>query len=217
MSKPQAGAWALILGALSYIALMAAHPSHVGEPIIGAITLSGIVHGAAFMTQPVLLYGFWVLTRQMEERPLAAIAFSFYALSASLSLMAGSMSGLVIPAILDAGHVSGGHGAPIDPEMLRQTLQAQANYTVILNRAFATAHFVMFAVAMVLWALAWPGRTLLVIAARVIGAVIGLGVIAWALSGTMTLEAGHGALLVTFVQMLWTFFAAAALLRIKTT
>lgn len=213
MGNAKAGAWALIAGALSFIALMAVHPSHAGGTIIGALSLSAIVHGAALVTQPVLLYGFWQLTRTMQDRPLAEIALCFYALAASLTLIAATLSGVVIPAIIDAGHIRAADAAHLDPETLRQTLQAQANYTVMLNRSVAGVHVGLFAVAMVLWSIAWPGRTVLVLIARVLGFVIGAGVLAWALSGTMTLEAGHGALVVTLAQMLWVITAAAALLH----
>jgi len=212
MGNAKAGAWALFLGALSYIALMVAHPTHVGGPAIGPFSVSAIVHGAALIMQPVLLYGFWMLTRAMQERPLALLALCFYVLAAGATILAATMSGLIIPAIIEAGHVHASpHGPPIDPEALRQTLQAQANYTVILNRSFAAVHVGLFAVAMALWSIAWPSRGWLAVIARVVGVIVGVGVIAWILSGTMTLEAQHGALLVTLVQMLWTLIAAAAL------
>jgi hypothetical protein len=180
LGNAKVGAWALIVGASSYIALMAVHPSHVGEPVIGALSLSAIVHGAAFVMQPPLLFGFWALTRRMEHRSLAQIAFCFYALAAVLTMMAATMSGLVIPAILDAAHVrASGHGPPVDAEALRQTLQAQANYTVMLNRSFAAVHFSMFAVAMLLWSIAWPGRSVLILLTRAVGLVAGAGVVAW--------------------------------------
>jgi hypothetical protein len=213
LGNAKAGAWALIVGASSYIALMAVHPSHAGGPAIGALSLNAVVHGAALVMQPVLLYGFWQLTRSMQERPLAEIALCIYALAAALTMLAATLSGVVIAAIIDAGHVRGGHGAPIDPEALRQTLQAQANYTVILNRSVAGVHVGLFALAMLLWSLVWPSRAALTLIARIVGVIAGAGVIAWALSGMMTLEARHGALLVTLVQMLWTIMAAAALLR----
>lgn len=213
MGNAKAGAWALILAALSFIVLMAVHPSHSGGRIIGALSLSAIVHGAALVTQPVMLYGFWQLTRTMQNRLLAEVALCFYVLAAGLTMLAATLSGLVIPAIIDAGHVRVAHGAPIDPEALRQTLQGQANYTVILNRAVAAVYVGIFAVAMMLWSIAWPGRTALVLIARILGSVIGAGVIVWALSGAMTLDARHGALLVTLVQMLWVLTAAAALLH----
>lgn len=208
MGNVRAGAWALILGALSFVALMAAHPSHVGGALIGPLSLSDIVHGAAFLMQPVLLYGFWVLTRFMGDRPLAQIGLCFYGLSATLTMMAATMSALVIARIVDAAHHPEAAGRAVDVGALQQF----ANYTVWLNRAFASVHVGLFSVAIVLWAIAWPSRTPLALLTRASGVLVGGAVIAWALSGTMTLEAGHGALLVTIAQMSWTLLAAAALL-----
>jgi hypothetical protein len=131
-----------------------------------------------------------------------------------MTMIAATLSGLVIPAIMEVGRAGAAHSG-LDAETLRRTLQGQANYTVMLNRSAAAVHFSLFAVAMALWSIVWPARTALALSARVLGLVIGLGVIAWALSGTMTLEAQHGALLVTFVQALWILVAAAALMRTK--
>lgn len=214
MGNAKAGAWALILGALSFIALMAVHPSHAGGTLIGALSLSAIVHGAALATQPVMLFGFWMLTKHLGERPLAQLALCIYVLAAGMTMLAATLSGLVIPAIIDAGQ-AGAHGAHVDAETLRRTLQGQANYTVILNRAVASVHVVEFAIAMMLWSIAWPGRTIFLAFTRALGVTVGVGVIAWALSGAMTLEARHGALLVTLVQMAWTLCAAIAMLTAK--
>jgi hypothetical protein len=168
--------------------------------------------------QPVLLFGFWQLTRSMGDRALAQLALCFYALAAGTVVIAGTLSGIVIPAIMQAGAT---HGAsmpgpgPADAHALQQQLQAQAIYTTWLNRSFAGVHVGEFAVATLLWSIAWPSRTALVIITRIVGIVSGLAVIAWALSGTMTLEAQHGALLVTVVQMAWTLLAAFALMTAK--
>lgn len=209
MESPKAGAWALILGALSFMALMVAHPTHVGGSFIGPLSLSDVVHGTAFVMQPVLLYGFWILTRFMGGRPAEQIALCFYALSAVFTLMAAAMSALVIARIVEAGHDPGSAGRAVDPTMLQQF----ANYTVWVNRAFASVSVSLFSVAIILWSLSWPSRRWPVLITRALGVLIGVAVVAWALSGTMTLEAGHGALLVTFVQMTWTLFAAGALLQ----
>jgi len=211
LTNEKAGAWALILGALSFVALMAVHPSGVsGHPMIGPLSLNSIVHGTAFATQPLLLFGFWQLTQWIGDRALARLGLCFYALAAVLTLLAASMSGLIIPEIIAVAHHTPGalEPGPIDPN----SLQPLANYSVWLNRAFATTHVVYFAVAMLLWSIAWPRPGALGWAVRAIGALVGLGVIAWAVSGTMTLEAQHGALLVTVVQMAWTLLAAIAML-----
>lgn len=215
MTNEKAGAWALILGALSYVGLMAVHPSHSdGGTIVGALSLNAIVHGTALAMNPVLLFGFWQLTDWIGPRALARIALCFYALSAVLVVLAGSMSGLVIPEIISVAHHAPGAliPGPIDPH----TLQPLANYSVWLNRIFAGVHVVYFAVAMLLWSITWSQKGVLSWIVRGVGVLVGLGVIAWALSGTMTLEAQHGALLVTVVQMLWTLLAAAAMLTANT-
>jgi hypothetical protein len=211
MTNEKAGAWALILGALSFVALMAAHPSHVeGAPIIGALTLSSIVHGTAFAMQPILLFGFWSLTRWIGDRALAQLGLCFYALAAMLTILAASMSGLIIPQIIAVAHHTQGAlmPGPVDPN----SLQPLANYSVWLNRTFAALHFVYFAVAMLLWSIAWSRQGILSWVVRGVGGIFGIGVIAWAVSGTMSLEAQHGALVVTLVQMVWTVFAAITML-----
>ena len=211
MANEKAGAWALILGALSFVALMAAHPSHVeGSPLIGALTLGSIVHGAAFAAQPILLFGFWSLTRWIGDRALARIGLCFYALAAMLTILAASMSGLIIPQIVAVAHHAQGAlmPGPVDPN----SLQPLANYSVWLNRSFAEIHFVYFASAMLAWSIAWSRQGILSWVVRGVGAIVGIGVIAWAVSGTMTLEAQHGALMVTLVQMLWALLAGAAML-----
>ena len=211
MNSEKAGAWALILGALSFVALMAAHPSHVeGPPIVGALTLSAIVHGTAFATQPILLFGFWQLTQWIGDRALARLGLCFYALAAVLTILAASMSGLIIPQIIAVAHHAQGTlmPGPVDPN----SLQPLANYSVWLNRSSAAVHVVYFAVAMLLWSIAWSRSGIWSWIVRGIGALAGIGVIVWAVSGTMTLEAQHGALLVTLVQMVWTLLAAATML-----
>jgi hypothetical protein len=214
MTNEKAGAWALILGALSFVALMAAHPMHVeGGPLLGTLTLGAIVHGAAFATQPILLFGFWQLTQWIGDRALARLGLCFYALAAVLTILAASMSGLIIPQIIAVAHHAPGAmiPGPLDPN----SLQPLANYSVWLNRSFASVHFVYFAVAMLLWSIAWSRAGPFSWIIRIAGGLVGLGVIAWAVSGTMTLEAQHGALLLTVVQMIWTLLAAFAMLTAK--
>lgn len=216
MTLDRWGAGALILGSIAYIALMAAHPSHVGAPVIGHLSLSALVHGTAMVTNPVIAFGFLVVTLRLgADRPLAYLAFSFYIFSAFIVMMAGTMSGFVIPEIMQAGHhpPRDPTGAVIDPEGLRLRLQALANYTVWLNRSFAQVHVTLFSIAMVLWSIAWPTRAITDWAVRVLGVVLGLVVLAAQLSGHLDMEAQHGALVVTLAHSLWTMLAASLLLR----
>lgn len=216
MSLDRWGAGALILGSIAYIALMAVHPSHVGPPVLGHLSLSGLVHGAALFINPILAFGFVTLAMRLGlDRPLPLLGLSFYLFAALLMTLAGTMSGLVIPEIIDAGRDPPRMLALAtdDPEARRMLLQTLAAYTVWLNRSFAQVHVALFSIAMLLWSIAWPARAFADRVVRILGFVLGLAVLAWQLSGHLTMEAQHGALAVTLAHSLWTMMAASLLLR----
>lgn len=215
MNLDRGGAVALILGSIAYIALMAVHPTHAGgAAVLGHLSLSALVHGTALATAPVLAFGYVALAARLGfDRPIPVLGLSFALLGIVFGMLAGTMSGLVIPEIMQAGHVRQHPGPmPIDPEALRAQLQAAANYTVWLNRSFAQVHYAMFSVAMIFWCFAWTGRGVGGWIVRGLGALIGVAILAWQISGTSNLEAGHGALVVTLGQSLWTLIAASLLL-----
>lgn len=207
MSWRRAGAWALVLGMLGYIAVMAAHPSHAGgAPIIGAISLNGLVHGAAIAIAPLLLFGATMLSRHISfERPLAVLALSFYAVGAVAVMLAATMSGFVMPEIAAAAH------AP-DAAASGTNFQALAALTRWLNQAFAHLHTALMCVAIFAWSLAWPGRTSGAWALRILGFAVALGILGWQLSGALTLDI-HGMGAVVIGQAVWIIAAAAAMLR----
>jgi hypothetical protein len=219
MSLDRWGAVALVVGSIAYIALMAVHPTHAGGgPVMGHLSLSALVHGAALFFNPILAFGFLALTMRLgTSRPLPLLAFVFYALSAVMVMLAGTMSGLVIPEIVQAGQnpPRGHDGAVIDPEALQVRLQALAHYTVWLNRSFAQVYTALFSIAMILWSIAWPSRGVADWIVRILGIVIGLAVLAGQLSGHLDMEAQHGALIVTLAHSLWTLLAASLLLRTR--
>ncbi|MEZ5959965.1 MAG: hypothetical protein R3C30_05990 [Hyphomonadaceae bacterium] len=215
MNLDRGGAVALILGSIAYITLMAVHPTHAGgAPLLGHLSLSALVHGTALAMAPVLAFGYVALTSRLGvNRAIPVLGLCFALLGIVFGMLAGTMSGLIIPEIMQAAH-AGQHPGPMpaDPEALRAQLQAAANYTVWLNRSFAQVHYAMFSVAMILWSLAWTGRGVAGWIVRGLGALIGVAILAWQISGTSNLEAGHGALVVTLGQSLWTLMAASLLL-----
>lgn len=211
MALDRWGAGALIVGSVAYIALMAVHPSHVGTPVIAHLSLSALVHGTALFVGPLFAFGYWVLAMRLGlERGLPAVGLAFAVIGVMFGMMAGTMSGLVIPEIVAAAHSP--HGSSVDPEALQRQLQAQANYTVWLNRSFATIHYAMFSVAMIAWCIAWTQSGVVGWAVRLLGFVLGAGVLAWLISDHGDLDARHGALVVTLAQYLWTVLAASLLL-----
>lgn len=214
MDLDRGGAAALIFGSLAYIALMAVHPSHVGAPVLGHLSLSALVHGTALASAPVLAFGYVALAARLGfDRVIPVLGLAFALLGIVFGMMAGTMSGLVIPEIMQAGRISHHPGSvPVDPEALRVQLQASANYTVWLNRSLAQVHYAMFSVAMILWSIAWTGRGVAGSIVRGLGLLVGAAILAWQISGMSNLEAGHGALVVTLGQSLWTLMAASLLL-----
>ncbi|MEZ5957291.1 MAG: hypothetical protein R3C27_08800 [Hyphomonadaceae bacterium] len=215
MNLDRGGAVALILGSIAYITLMAVHPTHAGgEPLLGHLSLSALVHGTALAMAPVLAFGYVALAGRLGvNRAIPVLGLCFALLGIVFGMLAGTMSGLIIPEIMQAAHARQHPGPmPTDPEALRTQLQAAANYTVWLNRSFAQVHYAMFSVAMVLWSLAWTGRGVAGWAVRALGALIGIAILAWQISGASNLEAGHGALVVTLGQSFWTLMAASLLL-----
>jgi hypothetical protein len=208
MSMERAGACALILGAIAYVALMAVHPSHGGGPnIIGTFSLSALVHATALISKPVLVFGFVALTRsQGFERPLPVLALCFYALAALFTMFAGTMSGVMFPKLAEAAHAPGADIAVI---------QDFARYTTWLNRSYAQVHFDLSSIAILIWSLSWRGAGMLAWGIRIVGAAVGLGVLGWQLSDTINLEARQGALLITLGHSAWAILAAFALLGRK--
>jgi hypothetical protein len=216
MSLDRWGAGALILGSILYITLMAVHPSHVGAPVIGHLSLNALVHGTALFISPMLAFGFITLAMRLGlDRPLPLLGLSFYLFAALWMTLAATMSGLVIPEIVEAGRDPPRVFAIAaeDPEQRRMLLQTLAAYTVWLNRSFAQVYVGLFSVAMLLWSIAWPTRALADWIVRILGLVFGLGLLAWQISGQLDVEAQHGALVVTLAHSLWTMMAASLLLR----
>ncbi len=111
-------------------------------------------------------------------------------------MMAAAMSGLVAPRLIQAG----------------------ANHDLLklewyLNLAFATIQVVLFSAAILLYALCWQAKGAMPAAVQVTGIAIGLGILAWMFSGTLTLNV-HGMGAVVLAQGIWIVLAAFAMLQL---
>jgi len=196
MTNERAGAIALIAGTLAMIAVMAHHPEgiHQGPGAAAMLRLGVIVHALAIASTPVLTFGMFALTRYLTATPAATLAFVFYVFGALAVMLAASMSGLVAPRLIEAG---------ASHDLLR--------FGWYLNQAFATIHVGMFSAAILFYALAWGSKSLMAAVVQIAGFIIGLGILAWLVSGTLTLNVqGMGA--VVFAQGLWIVLAAVAML-----
>jgi hypothetical protein len=199
MSTERAGALALIAGTLVMVVVMALHPSgiHAGAEGQAMLTLGVIVHALAIGTAPVLTFGFFAVTRRIGfDSPLAALGFFAYLFGALAAMLAATMSGLLAPRLLQAG---------TSHDILRLGWH--------LNQSFATLHVGLFSGAILLYALAWPGKGILSAAVQIVGFVAGLAILAWLFSGTLTLDV-HGMGAVVLVQGAWIILAGFALLQL---
>lgn len=196
MTNERAGAIALIAGTLAMIGVMALHPEgvHRGPGAHAVLQLGIIVHAIAIATAPVLTFGMFSLTRHLGATPAATFAFVCYAFGALAVMLAASMSGLVAPRLIEAG---------ASHDLLR--------FGWYLNQAFANLHVAMFSIAILFYALAWPAKGATAAAVQFLGFIVGLGILAWLVSGTLTLNV-HGMGAVVLAQGLWIMFAAVTML-----
>jgi len=196
MTFERAGAVALIAGTLAMIIVMAHHPEgiHQGPGAAAMLRIGVIVHAMAIAATPVLTFGMFAVTRYLGATPAATLAFIFYAFGGLTVILAATMSGLVAPRIIEAG---------ADHDLLR--------FGWYLNQAFATIHVGMFSAAILFYALSWGSKGVMVAVVQVTGFVIGLGVLAWLVSGTLTLNV-QGMGMVVLAQGLWFVLAAFAML-----
>lgn len=207
MSMERAGALALIFGTLAMLGVMALHPSGIPHSAdADRVMLLGIVvHGVAIAVAPVLTFGAFALTRSIGfEKPWASLALFFYLFGAIAVMCAATMSGLVAPRLIQS--LAAATGA--EKDLLHGLLRLEW----YLNQSFATLHVAFFSAALVFYALAWPEKGVLAAAIQIVGFVVGLGVFAWLVSGTLTLNVrGMGA--VVFAQGAWFVLAGIGLWR----
>lgn len=196
MTFERAGALALIAGTLAMIVVMAHHPEgiHQGPDAAAMLRLALIVHAVAIAATPVLTFGMFAVTRYLGATPAATLGLVFYAFGALTVMLAATMSGLVAPRLIEAG---------ANHDLLRLSWSS--------NQSFATIHVGMFCAAILFYALAWGSKGVMAAVVQVTGFIIGLGVLAWLVSGTLTLNVqGMGA--VVLAQGLWFVLAAIAML-----
>lgn len=201
---------ALVAGALASLVTMALHPRggealRDGETLSRAGVAAVVSHSIALAGVPLLLVGFWGLSRRLGwESPLVRLAFATYALASVAVVNAALMSGLVAPGValsIRSAIPEGGSMA-----------QSFFAYTFVLNQSFARVYVVAWSAAVVLWSVRalrlgapWRG-------AGAFGALAGAAVAAAVISGALPLNV-HGFAHVVLLQSAWTIWMAARLAK----
>lgn len=195
MTNRNACAAALIGGWAAYIALMAVHPTRLGGPALGHVSLNDAVHWTGLLVLPVLMYGYIELGRQLGlRRPLVLLAVCALMASLFAGMGAGTMSGLVMAEAAGAGD-----------EFPRDTVDALRHLVFWLNQGFAAVHYVLLMIGVGLFALAWPANPGL----KWSGVVAAIGFLVWLATGTWGADV-HSVLAVVVVAGAWSIAAALA-------
>jgi hypothetical protein len=198
MTSRNACAAALITGWAGYIALMMAHPTRLGGPALGHVSLNDAVHWAGLLLLPVLMYGYVELGRRLDlRRPLVLLAVCAMIASLFAGMAAATMSGLVMAEV-----------ARGTDEFPPETLDALRHMVFWLNQGFATVHYVLLMIGIGLFALAWPNRPS-DLGLKWGGALAALAFLAWLATGTWGADV-HSVLAVVVVAGAWSIVAALA-------
>jgi hypothetical protein len=196
MTSRNACAAALITGWAGYIALMTVHPTRLGGPALGHVTLNDAVHWTGLLLLPVLMYGYIELGRRLDlRRPPVLLAVCSMIASLFAGMAAATMSGLVMAQAA---------GSEFPPE----TLHALRDLVFWLNQGFGTVHYVLLMIAIGLFALAWPNRPS-DLGLKWGGVLAAAGFMAWLATGTWGADV-HSVLVVVIVAGAWSIVAALA-------
>ncbi len=185
---------ALIGGWIAYVALMMVHPTRLGGPALGHVSLNDAVHWTGLLILPLLLFGYLGLAVSLgPRRPLVMLALCALVPSMIAGMGAAIMSGLVMPQVVAASD-----GGRIGSE----TTEALRLMTFWLNQGFATVHYVFLTLGIGLLALAWPNRGL-----KIGGVLVAAGFLAWLATGTWGADV-HSVLAVVAASAVWSIVAA---------
>ncbi|MDT7605433.1 MAG: hypothetical protein QOF61_3430 [Acidobacteriota bacterium] len=211
MKRSQIYGVALICGALAGVVVMIFHPT--GHDLLAQsdevarrnemITVA--VHSLALAGTPVLIFGFFGLSRRLNfDRPLVSAAFIIYSFGSVAILCAAVASGLIAPTLT--------REILTEDAPTQQLLHSIFYYNGLLNQGFAKVFVVASSVAVIFWSVALPNVGGLARAVRIVGIVVGLLSLVALLSGHLRLNV-HGFGLFVFAQTLWTVLVGALLCR----
>jgi hypothetical protein len=207
--RPAAIAIAVALAA--GVVTMLFHPS--GRDVIQAaeaggrnLLVSGL-HAMAILAQPLLVCGMIALTALLGFRkPVPVAALVFFSLNSVAVMIEAVASGFLAPLAV--------RGIAEADAARRAMMLADLRYTSVINQGFASIQVILASVAILLWSWAAWGEPALPRAVWIIGAVVGLGILAARLGSILPLHI-HGYLLIVVAQGVWFAAVATALWRAR--
>lgn len=220
MGGVRGGAMALIAGSVITCLVFAFHPSHIGtHPVVGAFSLSQLVHSAAIIAAPLLLFGLWDVARWSGfDQPGNRLAVVCAALAMVLSVNAAVVSSFVTPAAAEASGgvmepspgaqvvAADGHRYVVVTRM--QDLPPLVRVAVALNRGLAQANVALLSIALLLFGLGlWKQARAL----AGVGMLVGAFPLLWQVSGRFSPET-HTMPLIAFTQGAWLIWVGSRML-----
>jgi heme A synthase len=217
MTDDRKSGLAFLAGSLGGMVTMAIHPTGGGamspDQIERLGTMSAVAHSLAMVSFLVLFLGAMGLTRHLAAREapvepdrLALSGLVVFAFAAVALLLATSVSGFIVPAIMRHMARDVAANGPQWRIAIESTFQ--------FNQAFARIYSVAASVAVVLWSASALRNGGLNRAIAIYGCVVPVALIVLIGVGHLRLNV-HGMAIVVAAHALWFVFAGIQLLREK--
>ncbi len=212
MTDTRLGGAAIIAAAIAGILVMAVHPtSHelfASGKFSTVAILGEAIHIVAILSNPVAFLGALALARYLDSpNRLAVSALTIYGLALVAVTIAATLSGLVAIPIM--------HKLVDQPQSSPQ-LEMLAQYTGLLNQAFAKTYALLASIAIGVWSIPIVRTRKLPLAAGIYGLVIAPVIFVAVVSGSVRLDV-HGMGAVVLLQGIWFIAVGATLYRTSRT
>ncbi|MEM9391034.1 MAG: hypothetical protein AAGA02_11205 [Bacteroidota bacterium] len=134
----------LITGAVLMVVTMVLHPAHLKTELLFVNMIS---HSLAILSLPFSLYGFWGLSRSLDQRPFAAnVGFCFALFGLVAAMFAAAIDGLAASIFFKHMAQSAGGQAEVADLIL--------DYSFALNNAVSYTFMGAIAIAIAFWSIA---------------------------------------------------------------
>jgi hypothetical protein len=198
MTNDRKGGIAFIVGSVGFIVTMAVHPTPGGqlqaEQVVRLSQTSGLAHSLGIASAIFLFLGACALAQRLRDQTCSFAALVTFGFSCVAIVIAASISGFVMPALLKRMAHDDAANAHLWQIVIWGIFQ--------INQALARVYAILASVAIVLWSTAaWRNRGLhrgIVIYGYVIAALIIVAVA----SGHMRMDV-HGMAAVGLGQAIW--------------
>lgn len=200
----------MITAAVAGITVMAVHPTSHELLTPGKFTmvaaLGEAVHIFAIITTTIAFLGALALARYLDSpNRLAMSALAIYGFAAVAIAIAGTLSGLVAIPVLQK---------LVDQPQSAAQWHGFAEYSGLLNQAFARIYTILTSIAIALWSVAIVRSRKLPRAAGIYGLVIAPVIFLVVASGHVRLDV-HGFGAMVLLQAIWSIAVGAALYRTR--